>query len=279
MDPRKKKAEAFRALHGGPAILVLPNACDVASARVFEEAGFPAVATSSAGIAASLGYPDRERISRGEMAKAVARIAKALKVPVSADLEAGYGPTPKAVQLTVEAAIDAGAVGMNMEDATGDRIRPLFAPEVQADRLHAARTAAERLRVRLFINARTDVFLVEGGGEAARFDHTVRRALAYKEAGADGLFVPGVTDPALIGRLVKAVGLPLNVIAGPALLPVAELQKLGVARVSLGSGPMRAALGLMRRIAAELKASGTYGALVEGAIPYAEVNEILDRRS
>ncbi len=276
---QKKKAEAFRALHSGPAILVLPNAWDVASARVFEEAGFPAVATSSAGIAASLGYPDRERISRGEMAKAVGRIAKALKIPVSADLEAGYGPTPKAVQQTVEAAIDAGAVGMNMEDATGDRVRPLFTPEVQAERIRAARGAAERLRVRLFINARTDVFLVEVGGEAGRFDHVVRRALAYKEAGADGLFVPGVTDPALIGRLVKAVGLPLNVIAGATAPPVAELQTLGVARLSLGSGPMRAALGLTRRIANEIKTSGTYAALTEGAIPYAEVNELLDRRA
>ena len=279
MDPQKKKAEAFRALHAGPAILVLPNAWDVASARVFEEAGFPAVATSSAGIAASLGYPDGERISRGEMTKAVARIAKALKVPLSADLEAGYGPTPKAVQLTVEAAIDAGAVGMNLEDATEDRIRPLYAPEVQAERIRTARSAADRLGVKFFINARTDVLLKQVGAEAARFDHVVRRSLAYKEAGADGLFVTGVSDPALIARLVKAVGLPLNVIASAATPPVAELQKLGVARLSLGSGPMRAALGLTRRIATELRSSGTYGALLEGAIPYAEVNQLLGRRS
>ena len=131
----------------------------------------------------------------------------------------------------------------------------------------------------LFINARTDVYLKEFGAEAARFDRTVLRALAYKEAGADGIFVPGVTDPALIARLVKAVGLPLNVIAAAATPPVAELQKLGVARLSLGSGPLRAVLGLTRRIATELKNSGTFAALTDGAIPYAEMNELLGRRS
>jgi 2-methylisocitrate lyase-like PEP mutase family enzyme len=271
----KEKAALFRKLHDRARLLVLPNAWDAASARVFEEAGFPAIATTSAGIAASLGYPDGERISRGEMAKAVARIAKAVRVPVSADFEAGYGPIPKAVRQTVEAALEAGAVGMNLEDATGDRVRPLFDPEVQAERIRAARDAAGDAG--FFINARTDVYLLEVGAEAARFDRTVRRAKAYLEAGADGIFVPGVADRELIGRLAKAVDAPLNVLAGPGTPPAAELQALGVARLSIGSGAMRASLGLTRRIARELLDAGTYGLLTEGAIPYAEVNELLDR--
>lgn len=274
---QKDHAAAFRKLHDRTRILVLPNAWDAASARVFEEAGFPALATTSAGIAASLGYPDRERISRGEMAKAVARIVKAVRVPVSADMEAGYGPIPKAVRQTVEAAIEAGAVGVNLEDATGDRVRPLYDPEAQAERIRAAREAAKLCGVDLFLNARTDVYLLEVGADHARFDRVVRRAVAYLEAGADCIFVPGVTDRDLIGRLAGAIAAPLNVLAVAGTPPASELQGLGVARVSVGSGAMRAALGLTRRIARELREAGTYGSLTEGAIPYGELNGLLGR--
>lgn len=209
------------------------------------------------------------------MAKAVGRIAQAVNVPVSADFEAGYGPIPRAVQQTVEAALEAGAAGLNLEDATGDRIRPLFDIEVQADRIRLARETAKH---DLVINARTDVYLLEVGAERARFDRAVRRANAYREAGADCLFVPGVTDRETIRALVKAIHGPLNVLAVEGTPPVAELQDLGVARVSVGSGPMRAALGLTRRIAQELLGPGTYATLTQGAVPYAEVNELLRRR-
>ncbi len=274
---QKRRAQAFRKLHDRTRLLVLPNAWDAASARVFEEAGFPALATTSAGIAASLGYPDGERISRGEMAKAVARIVRAVRVPVSADMERGYGPIPKAVRQTVEAAIEAGAVGVNLEDASGDRVRPLRDPEDMAERLRAAREAARRSGVDFFINARTDVFLLEVGAERARFDRTVARARAYLEAGADGVFVPGVADGELIGRLARAIEAPLNVLAAAGAPPVAELERLGVARLSVGSGAMRSALGHARRIARELRESGTYGSLTEGAVPYRELNQLLDR--
>lgn len=273
----KGKAELFRALHAGPKPLVLPNAWDVASARIFEEAGFPALGTSSAGIAASLGYPDGERISRGEMMKAVARIAAAVRIPVSADIEAGYGPFPKALKLTVEAAIEAGAVGINLEDGTTDRIRPLVDVDTQAERLHLARETAKRAGLDLVINARTDVYWLEFGAEAARFDRTLLRARAYFQAGADCVFVPGVKDAALIGKLAKALGAPLNVLAGPGVPPVPELQALGVARISLGSGPLRAALGLTRRIARELLETGTYDHLTRDAVPSPELRSLLDR--
>jgi 2-methylisocitrate lyase-like PEP mutase family enzyme len=273
----KAKAERFRALHAGPAPLVLPNAWDVASARVFEEAGFPAVGTSSAGIAASLGYPDGERISRGEMLKAVARIAGAVQVPVSADVEGGYGPFPKALVQTVEGVLEAGAVGLNLEDGTSDAVRPLLDLDAQVERLRLARETAKRAGVNLVINARTDVYWLRFGAEAARFDRTVQRAKAYLAAGADCVFVPGVADAALIGALAKAIGGPLNVLAGPGCPPVPELKALGVARVSLGSGPLRAALGLTRRLARELLETGTYEHLTRDALPYPELRALLGR--
>lgn len=271
---QKQKAELFRKMHDRSGILVLPNAWDAASARIFELAGFPAVGTTSAGIAASLGYPDREQISRGEMAKAVSRIAGAVKIPVNADVEAGYGPIPKAVQQTVAAVIEAGAAGINFEDGTRDHVRPLLDPDQQCERIRIARDASKRDGGDLVINARTDVFLIEFGAERKRFDHAVRRANAYRAAGADCLFIPGVTDEATIQALVKAVDGPLNVLAGPGMPPVAKLKELGVARVSLGSGPYRAALALTRRIAMELRDAGTYASFTNDALPYDEVNAL-----
>jgi len=269
----KAKAAAFRKLHDGPDLLVLPNAWDVASARIFEDAGFPAIATTSAGIAYAHGYPDQERISRPEMARAVQRIAASLRVPLTADMESGYGDVAE----TVRAAIDAGAVGMNLEDATRDAAKPLFDLEVQVERIRAARAASDAAGVRLVINARTDVFLAAVGPEEGRMDDAIRRANAYRDAGADCLFVPGVADAARIAALAKAIRGPLNILAGPGVPSAPELRKLGVARLSVGSGAMRAVLGLTRRIAQELRGPGTYGAVLEGAVSYAEMNQLLSR--
>jgi len=274
---RKAKADLFLKLHDRSRLLVLPNAWDVASARIFEEAGFPAVATTSAGIAYSLGYSDRERISRAEMVAAVRRIAEALRIPVTADVEAGYGGRTSDVVETVEAILDAGAIGMNLEDATHDRRRPLFDVGVQEDRIHAARETGTKAGVPIVVNARIDVFLTDF--EKDRREETIRRAKAYLAAGADCVFVPGVSDRETIRALAQGIPGPLNIIAAPALPPVAELHELGVARLSVGSGAIRAALGLTRRIAEELKGPGTYVALSEGAIPYAEMNKLLSRES
>jgi len=261
-------------LHSGKPILVLPNVWDVASARIVEQAGFPAIATSSAGVAFALGYPDGEVISRDEMAAAVARITAHVAVPVTADMESGYGRRPEDAAATVRAAIAAGAVGMNFEDSPGERGEPLLPETQQVERVRAARQAADASGVPFVLNARTDVFLEQVGEPAARVEHAVRRLNAYRAAGADCLFAPGVSDADTIATLVRQVKGPLNVLASAASPPVPELERLGVARVSLGSGPMRAGLTVLKRLAEELRATGTYGALA-GAIPHAELNRLL----
>ncbi|HEV2388679.1 MAG TPA: isocitrate lyase/phosphoenolpyruvate mutase family protein [Candidatus Acidoferrales bacterium] len=270
------KAERLRSLHAGPRILVLCNVWDAAGARIVEEAGLPAVATSSAAIANSLGYPDGQRISREEMAAAVRRIARAVAVPVTADMESGYGPTPEAAAETVRAALEAGAVGLNLEDAIEER--QFIDISLQCERIRAAREAGARAGVPIVINARTDVYLARQGEPAARFEHAVRRANAYREAGGDCLFVPGVTDAATIGRLAREITGPINILAVATTPPVAELERLGVRRVSVGSGPMRAAMALMRRIARELAESGAYSAFTTDTITYAEANGLFAPR-
>ena len=274
IQSQKSKALAFRAMHHGPKLLVLPNAWDVASARIFEEAGFGAIATTSAGIAFSLGYPDGQKIARDEMLARVARIARAVKVPVTADVEAGYGGRPEDAARTAREVIEAGAVGMNLEDSTGDPVNPLVELSLQLEKIHAVREAALKTGVLLVVNARTDVFLLKVGPEEKRYDEAVRRLVAFRDAGAECVFAPGLSDAKTIERLARDVQCPLNILAGPGFPPLPELEKLGVARVSLGSGPMRATLGLVRRIAKELKSSGTYGAL-EGAVPYGEMNSLM----
>jgi 2-methylisocitrate lyase-like PEP mutase family enzyme len=274
IDEQKSKAMALRAMHRGPSVLLLPNAWDVVSARIFEDAGFGAIATTSAGVAFTLGYPDGQKISREEMLARVGRIARAVKVPVTADVEAGYGPAPEDAARTARDVIVAGAVGMNLEDATEDPSRPLVELPKQLEKIHAVREAALKTGILLVLNARTDVYLAKVGEPEKRYDEAVRRLVAYRDAGADCVFVPGVTDAPTIERMVGDVKCPVNILAGPGAPTVPELEKLGVARVSLGSAPMRATLGLLRRMAEELKASGTYS-MLEGGIPHAEVNKML----
>ena len=269
VEAQKAKADAFRAMHRSQQILLLPNAWDVASARVVQQAGFGAVATTSAGIAFTLGYPDGQRISREQMLAVVGRIATAVKVPVTADVEAGYGDRPEDAARTARDVIAAGAVGINLEDASGDRQHPLLDLALQVERVKAVR------ELPIVLNARTDAYLREVGTPEKRYDEALRRLAAFRDAGADCVFVPGLRDAAIIGRLAKDLKCPLNILAGPGTPPVPELQKLGVARVSLGSGPMRAALGLLRRIAEELKGTGTYKSL-EDAISFADINRMMD---
>lgn len=275
MKSQADEATQFRDRHRGPGALVLPNAWDVASARIFEDAGFPAIATTSAGIAFSLGYPDGQRIPREEMFARIARIALAVKVPVTADVEGGYGSSNEDVANTTRELILAGAVGMNLEDASGDPDQPLIDLAIAAEKIAAARGAAAELQVPIVVNARTDVSLLPAGDSAGQYPEALRRLIAYRDAGADCVFAPGLKDAATIARLVRDVQCPLNILAVPGTPPIPELERLGVARVSLGSGPMRATLGLLRRIADELKATGTYGAL-DSAVPYADVNKLLD---
>jgi 2-methylisocitrate lyase-like PEP mutase family enzyme len=275
MNPRQKSlAESFRSLHHGPTILVLANCWDVASARVLEAAGVPAIATSSAGVAFSLGYPDGQRIARDEMLAVVARVAKAVKVPVTADVESGYGPRPEDAARTAQAVIEAGAVGMNLEDSTEESDTALIEVSLAVEKIRAVREAGGRAGVPLVINARTDVYLNQVGAPDSRYDHALRRAAAFRDAGADCIFLPGVREPELIARFVKDLQFPINILAGPGSPAIAELQRLGVARVSLGSKPMLAGLGTLRRLLNELQQKGTYASL-EGAVTYAEMQKLL----
>jgi 2-methylisocitrate lyase-like PEP mutase family enzyme len=281
MDIRKQaqKAEQFRKLHHGPPMLVLPNAWDVVSARILEECGHPAIATSSAAVAFSRGYPDGQRISRDEMLDVVARIAHAVDVPVTADLEAGYGTTVKDMAETVKAAIEAGAIGMNLEDVTGDDASSHVELALQVEKIRAIRETAKSLGVPFVLNARTDTYLLPIGPEATRFERTVERLRAYRYAGADCLFAPGLYGRETIAKLVKAVEAPINILANPACPPMAELEKMGVARVSAGSAVMRATLGIVRRIAKEMLESRSCETLFAGAIPYADLNRMMNRRA
>ena len=274
MEFQTNKAAQFRQLHRGPGVLILPNAWDVASARIFEDAGFPAIATTSAGIAFSLGHPDGQRIPREEMMARIARITRAVHVPVSADVESGYGATPEDVARTTRELIEAGVIGMNLEDASGRADQPLSSLELALEKIKAARETSLQMQAQIVVNARTDVFLLPGGNPDADYSEGLRRLLAFRDAGADCVFAPGLKDAETIGKLAKAVECPLNILAGPGAPSIPELAALGVARVSVGSGPMRATLGLLRRMSEELRTSGTYSTM-DGALPYAEANKLL----
>ena len=261
--PSTGKATALLALHSGPGF-VLPNAWDAGSARILEQIGFPAIATTSAGIAWSCGVPDGGALDRDTMLEHVARIVAAVGRPVTADLEAGYGHTPDDVGRTVARAVDVGAVGANLEDAgkTG-----LFGIDEAADRIAAARAAAPSGT--FVLNARTDTYFAGIRGDV--FAETVQRAVRYLEAGADCVFVPGVVEPDAIRRLATAIPGPLNVVAGLAnTIDAPTLFSLGVKRVSLGGSLARAALSMLERAGRELHDSGTLGFL-DGEIGYADL--------
>ncbi|GAA2632792.1 isocitrate lyase/phosphoenolpyruvate mutase family protein [Streptomyces vastus] len=262
---------AFRSRHVPGRPLVLPNAWDATSARIVENTGAAAVATTSAGLAWALGAADGDRLDRDRALGAVARIVNAVRVPVSADIESGYARDSVGVGDTIRAVIAAGAVGVNIEDAlyrSGEG--PLRPVAEQAERLAAAREAADTVGVPLFVNARIDTFLRGAGG----VDLTLERAAAFLAAGADGIFVPGVVDPVTVKALAEGIDAPLNVMAGPGTPPVAELAALGVARVSIGSGIAQAAHAVVRRAARELLCAGTYESLA-GGLDYGELNALL----
>jgi 2-methylisocitrate lyase-like PEP mutase family enzyme len=268
----------FLDLHQASKMLVLPNAWDAASARVFEDAGFSAIGTSSAGAAFSFGYPDGQKISREEMLGVVRRIAGAVEVPVTADMEAGFGATPEEVAGTTQAVIADGAVGMNLEDGVEGKPEYLADLNLQKEIIRAVLETAESAGVPFVLNARTDIFLNGIGPAETRLARAIQRLNAYREAGAPCLFAPGVKDRETIAQLVRGVRGPLNILATVGTPPIAELQQLGVARVSVGSGPMRATLGFLRRMARELRDQGIFIMMTEGAPTYAEVNRLFQPR-
>jgi 2-methylisocitrate lyase-like PEP mutase family enzyme len=272
-DKQKQRADDFLALHHAPTTLLLPNAWDVASAKVFELEGFKAIGTTSAGIAATLGYPDGQRMSLIENLEVVQRMINHTTLPVSVDMEAGYATSIEGVVKAAQAVLEVGAVGLNLEDGTGDPANPLFEKTLQQDKIKAIREMSLASGIHLVINARTDVVMINGDSPQ-NLREAIDRGNTYKAAGADCIFVPDVgnLEKKSIAILVKEIDAPVNILAGATTLPIAELQEMGVARVSLGPRPMRAVLSLLRKIANELMTAGTYKLMSESSISYSEVN-------
>ncbi len=267
-DVQAERARIFHALHAGP-LLIVANAWDVLTARVFEDSGFTAVGTTSFGIARAHGFRDGAGEAFEVTVAMTRRMTAALGIPLSVDMEAGFGASPETVAAHARAFLEAGAVGFNLED--GEPGGGLADPSLQAERVAAVQEAARTHGVPAFLNARTDVLWLGGTGPAA-LTEALRRAEIYLRAGADGVFIPGLRDRAEIRRAVQELSAPLNVLAHPELPPPAELAEFGVRRLSLGSGPVRATLGLLRTVSRSLR-EGSWSWL-DGAIPYDEANRL-----
>jgi 2-methylisocitrate lyase-like PEP mutase family enzyme len=270
MDTRTAAAR-FRQLHHTTTPLLLPNAWDAGSARVIESCGAQAIATTSAGLAWSRGYADGGALPASVLIAAVTEIARLLSVPLSVDMESGYASELDAIAENAFALASAGAVGINLEDGT-ER------PEVLCQRIAATKRGAARAGVDLFVNARTDVYLKALTPPGGAVEEILSRGRKYREAGADGLFVPGIADPASIRQVVAGIPLPVNVLVWPGLPSVSELGKLGVRRVSAGSGISSAVHGLTRRAARQFLQGEGYDAMLDGAMSYPELNALFTER-
>lgn len=250
------------------------NVWDVASALIVQRAGFPAIATSSSAVSSSLGYPDGEQIPATEMLAAVARIVGRISVPLTADVEAGYAEDLDGLAGSVHELLQAGAVGLNLEDGIDPETGELRTAERAAERVRTAREVARENGVPLVINARTDVFLEGGAPPDALLADAIARLGAYRDAGADCLFPIGLQDPDAIGMLTSELEHPVNILAGPGAPSVDELAARGVARVSLGGGPQRAALATLAAVAEEIRDRGTYGAL-QSMLTHRDLDDLL----
>lgn len=271
MSKNPDLATAFHDLHRGPELLILANAWDVGSARLIEQLGARAIATTSAGIAWGHGYPDGDALPAELVVATAAAVARAVRVPVSVDFEGGYAEDPDAVGALAGRLVDAGVVGINLEDGGAS-------PDLLCAKIAAIRRVTRAQGVELFINARTDVYLRGLVPAAERIAESVARAARYRQAGASGIFVPGVVDPAAIAVIAREVGLPLNVLAREGLPPPAELATLGVRRLSAGSAITQATWGRAAALATAFLRDGTGAVSAEGAMSYGEINGLLARR-
>jgi 2-methylisocitrate lyase-like PEP mutase family enzyme len=268
---QKEKARLFLKLHEDKEILVLLNSWDIGSSKLIEACGYKAIATTSMGIAASLGYPDCQVIQLTEMIATITGIVNAVQVPVTVDIEAGYGNNLNEIIDAVKKIIATGIVGINIEDSID--LNPVLINEMEfCERISAIRALSDSLGFHLVINARTDSFYVSSGSPGEKLAESIRRGNKYREAGADCIFVQPVWDKVTISTLVKEINAPVNILSNPAIgagLPpsVSELQDLGVARVSLGSSVMKATLALTKKIADELREKGTYDVLLNTLTP------------
>ncbi|HZV04651.1 MAG TPA: isocitrate lyase/phosphoenolpyruvate mutase family protein [Gemmataceae bacterium] len=261
-------AATFRKLHHSEDPLILANVWDAGTARLIARLGARAIATTSAGVAWSHGYPDGDRLPVRLLLATITRIAESISIPLTVDIEGGYSSDLTAVGEAVASVLDAGAVGINIEDGTGT-------PDLLCAKIERAKQAAARHGVDLFVNARTDVYLRQLTPEAGRLDEVFRRAERYRAAGADGLFVPGVVVPSDIAALCTGVGLPLNVLAWPGLPAVAELKRLGVRRFSAGSTLAQILYGRAKAFATALLTGGDWSTFDGERLTYAEINDLM----
>jgi 2-methylisocitrate lyase-like PEP mutase family enzyme len=268
---QKEKAELFLKYHHDKEILVLLNSWDIGSSKLIEACGYKAVATTSMGIAASLGYPDCQVIQLPEMIEVITGIVNAVEVPVTVDIEAGYGNNLNEIIDSVKKIIETGIVGINIEDSLD--LNPVLIDETEfCERLSAIRALSDSMGFHLVINARTDSFYTSTGSTQEKLSESIRRGNKYREAGADCIFVQPVWENETIAILVKEINAPVNILANPTIgagvTPfISELQDLGVARVSLGSGLMKATLALIKKVANELSEKGTYNILLDTLTP------------
>jgi 2-methylisocitrate lyase-like PEP mutase family enzyme len=266
-----ESADLFRRLHQD-GLLILPNAWDAGSARLIESRGAKALATTSAGVAWSQGYPDGGGLPVSLLRATVAGIVRVIRVPLSADIEDGYSDDPVVVGETVAAVLDAGAIGVNIEDGGGS-------PDLLCAKIEQARRAGARLGVGLFVNARTDVYLRSLAPKERRVEETLARAERYRAAGADGIFVPGLSEPAEIRAVSGAARLPLNVMAWRGLPPAAELEALGVRRLSAGAGLVEVAYAKAASLAVEFLKTGASNPVSAEAKSYTELNALMAERA
>jgi len=260
----------FHSLHRQKDILILPNAWDAGSAKVIEDAGAKAIATSSAGVAWALGYPDGDTLPPKMLADLAANITDVIRIPLSVDFEAAYTKNPAKVAENLKPIIDAGAVGINIEDGEGT-------PELLAKKIEKARNTAESVGVNLFINARTDVYLQEIGSPESRVGETIDRAARYRDAGADGIFVPGLCETSAIKAIVSEVKIPVNVMAYPGLPSAKELKKLGVHRLSSGTGIPQTIWRHAAELAKGFLATGDSKAMFKNSMAYSKLQELFAR--
>lgn len=271
---QKEKAELFLKYHNDREILVLLNSWDIGSSRLIEASGYKAIATTSMGIAASLGYPDSQVIQLSEMLECITGITKAVQIPVTVDIEAGYGNDINEIIESVKKIIAAGIVGINIEDSID--LSPVLIDAMEfCERISAIRALSDSLGFHLVINARTDSFYTSSGSASEKLSESIRRGNKYREAGADCIFVQPVWEKETIKTLVKEINAPINILANPGIgagIPpsVRELQDLGVARLSLGSAMMKATLALIKKVADELSQKGTYNILLDTLSPLSE---------
>lgn len=278
-DEQRSKAQRFLELHHAPAILKLPNAWDVVSAKIFQLEGYEAIATTSAGVAATLGYADGQRMSLEETTQVTKRIANTIDLPISADIESGYADEVEGVVQAARLTLEAGAVGINLEDSNScDAHGELIESSAMAERVAGIRAMADEVGIPLVINARTDVFLISDADASGLRRETIKRANAYRAAGADCIFIPdmGNLDENTISELVREIDAPLNVIVDAHLPTIPRLEEIGVARISMGPRPMRAVLARLRTIARELMQQGTYVSMTAESMSYAEVNSMFE---